>query len=113
MDTEDISKRIKVEGATSSSGGCPPLPEEILEDILSRLPAKSLYHLRCASNSFHAMISSPAFQDAHYHHHNSGGGRLRRLFMRPRGFQEPFYSRHLAAVVDPAKTIIMSARCLP
>ncbi|CAL4942469.1 unnamed protein product [Urochloa decumbens] len=115
-DATDTSKRIKLEDATSS-GGCPPLlPEEIVEDILSRLPAKSLCRLRCVSRSFHATISSPAFEDAHYHQHNSGG--RRRLFIRPPGDQEPFYAWHHPAAAaatgtGPAAETIMSARRLP
>ncbi|CAL4934018.1 unnamed protein product [Urochloa decumbens] len=115
-DATDTSKRIKLEDATSS-GGCPPLlPEEIVEDILSRLPAKSLCRLRCVSRSFHATISSPAFEDAHYHQHNSGG--RRRLFIRPPGDQEPFYAWHHPAAAaatgtGPAAETIMSAHRLP
>ena len=57
---DDISKRIKVEQQGAS--GCPVLPEEIVQDILSRLPAKSLCRFRCVSRSFDAVISSHAFQ---------------------------------------------------
>ncbi|RCV42386.1 hypothetical protein SETIT_9G212500v2 [Setaria italica] len=105
MDAADISKRIKVEGA---SGGC-PLPEEIVEDILSRLPARSLCRFRCVSRSFDAVISSRAFQDTHYQR-NSGD---RRLFVRPPGVQEPFYAWHpCTGAGGPAETI-MSPRRLP
>ncbi|KAI4354308.1 hypothetical protein L6164_003182 [Bauhinia variegata] len=42
------------------------LPEEIIEEILLRLPVKSLSRFRCVSKSFNAMISSPKFGDEHY-----------------------------------------------
>ncbi|XP_039827151.1 putative F-box protein At3g52320 [Panicum virgatum] len=100
----DISKRIKVEQQGAS--GCPVLPEEIVQDILSRLPAKSLCRFRCVSRSFDAVISSHAFQDAHYQR-NSGG---RRLFIRPAGVREPLYAWHPGG--GPAETI-MSTRRLP
>ena len=69
---DDISKRIKVEQQGAS--GCPVLPEEIVQDILSRLPAKSLCRFRCVSRSFDAVISSHAFQDAHYQRNSGGAG---------------------------------------
>lgn len=56
----DADRRIKIK--TASSFGC-ALPEEIVEDILSRLPAKSLCRFQCVSRLFHTLISSRAFQD--------------------------------------------------
>ncbi|OEL34205.1 hypothetical protein BAE44_0004775, partial [Dichanthelium oligosanthes] len=64
------------------------LPDEIIEDILSRLPAKTLLRFQCVSRSFHALIASPVFQDTHFRR-NRGN---RRLFIKPSGFQEPFYA---------------------
>ncbi|KAF8722507.1 hypothetical protein HU200_022334 [Digitaria exilis] len=104
MDAADIvSKRIK--------GGC-PLPEEMVQDILSRLPAKPLCLFRCVSRSFRAAISSRAFQDTHYQ--RSSGDR-RRLFIRPPGVQEPFYACRLGGGGAPpaAAETIVSTRRLP
>ncbi|KAJ1295071.1 hypothetical protein BS78_01G196000 [Paspalum vaginatum] len=100
------AKRLKTSG--SSSSRCPVLlPEEIVEDILLRLPAKSLCRFRCVSRCFAAVISSPSFQDAYYRRNSSD----RRLFMRPPGAQEPFYAWHPTAGVGVET--IMSARRLP
>jgi hypothetical protein len=93
------SKRIK--------GGC-PLPEEIVHDILSHLPARLLCRFRCVSRPFHAVISSRAFQDTHYYHQQQQ--RRRRLFIRPPGVQEPLYAWRPGAVIPAAAETIMSTR---
>ncbi|KAG0531301.1 hypothetical protein BDA96_04G011900 [Sorghum bicolor] len=42
----------------------PQLPEDIIFDVLSRLPVKTLCRFRCVSKSWRALISSPAFASA-------------------------------------------------
>jgi hypothetical protein len=79
-----------------------------VEDILSRLPAKSLCRFRCVSRSLDAVISSRAFQDTHYQR-NSGD---RRLFVRPPGVHTPLYAWQWHPAGGPGETI-MSARRLP
>ncbi|KAL6883747.1 hypothetical protein ACP4OV_011161 [Aristida adscensionis] len=96
------SKRI----AVASGSGC-PLPDEIVEDILSRLPAKPLQRLQCVSRSFHAMIASRAFHDAHFRRH-SNNGRRPSLFIRPPGLHEPFYAYRPGTGSAMETEIIMS-----
>ncbi|CAN6298982.1 unnamed protein product [Urochloa humidicola] len=97
----DTVKRVKVASACA-------LPDEIIEDILSRLPAKTLRRFQCVSRSFYALIASHAFQDVHFQRNKQGNNR--RLFIKPPGFQEPFYAwQHGSPVVER----IMSTAHLP
>lgn len=41
------------------------IPPEVITDILSRLPVKSLLRFRCVSKSFKTLIDSPKFIQAH------------------------------------------------
>lgn len=41
------------------------LPEDIIFDVLARLPVKMLCQLRCVSKTWRALISDPAFIAAH------------------------------------------------
>jgi F-box interacting protein len=78
-------KRIKVVVSSPCA-----LPVEIIEDILLRLPAKSLRRFQCVSRWSQALIASHVFQDAHFQRNNKGN--RRRLFIKPSGFGEPFYA---------------------
>ncbi|KAJ0097560.1 hypothetical protein Patl1_27854 [Pistacia atlantica] len=42
----------------------PKLPQEIIEDILSRLPVKNLVQLKCVCKAWSALISDPQFAKA-------------------------------------------------
>nr|XP_020187251.1 putative F-box protein At1g47790 [Aegilops tauschii subsp. strangulata] len=91
MDTAARAKRLEMEGGWT-------LPEEIVEDILSRLPVRSLRRFRCVSRAWDALITSPAFEDLHSdrsRHH-------RRLFLKPT-CQNVFYAWKLGG---PAETIM-------
>ncbi|XVE83791.1 hypothetical protein DITRI_Ditri16bG0115300 [Diplodiscus trichospermus] len=43
-----------------------PLPEDIVGDIMARLPVKSLKRFRCVDKSWCCLIESPQFISAHY-----------------------------------------------
>lgn len=43
-------------------------PKEIIEEILSRLPVKSLHRFRCISNLFNCLIRDPQFQNKYFQH---------------------------------------------
>ncbi|XP_059650389.1 F-box/kelch-repeat protein At3g06240-like [Cornus florida] len=59
----------------SSNGG--ELPQELVFDILSRLPAKSLCRFKCVSKPWHSLISDPYFAKTHLNNHR----RERLIFM--------------------------------
>ncbi|XBI12041.1 hypothetical protein VPH35_138969 [Triticum aestivum] len=44
---------------------CPVLPDHVIEDVLARLPAKSVLRCRCLSRTWVAMLSSDDFADRH------------------------------------------------
>lgn len=66
-----------------------PLPEEITEDILSRLPAKSVRRFRSVSRSWAAMLSSPTFRDLHLERARAGHAQLS---FKPNELAAPFYA---------------------
>jgi hypothetical protein len=68
----------------------PVLPDELVEEILSYLPAKSLRRFECLSRPWRQVITSPAFQDLHYK--RAGRCRNQRLFIRAEGSCESFYA---------------------
>nr|CAB3486767.1 unnamed protein product [Digitaria exilis] len=63
------SKRKKQEDRAAAAPMAPPflrLPDVLVEEVLRRLPPKSLARCRCVSPSWNALTSSSAFAD-HYH----------------------------------------------
>ncbi|XP_058198269.1 F-box protein CPR1-like [Rhododendron vialii] len=47
------------------------IPQEILTDILSRLPVKSLCRFKCVSTSWNSLISNPYFAKTHLNRTNT------------------------------------------
>jgi F-box interacting protein len=47
------------------------LPEDIIPDILKRLPVKSLVRFRCVCKSWHSLITTPNFINMHLHFNQS------------------------------------------
>ncbi|CAM0947229.1 unnamed protein product [Alopecurus aequalis] len=54
--------------APAEIGPAVSLPDDIVFDIFSRLPVKSVCRFRCLSRAWHALISDPAFIAAHRSH---------------------------------------------
>ncbi|KAL3742399.1 hypothetical protein ACJRO7_017814 [Eucalyptus globulus] len=55
-------------GDGDGDGGDPQLPQEVLMDILKRLPMKLLLRLRCVCRSWRSAIDDPTFGPLHYRH---------------------------------------------
>ena len=49
----------------------PSLPEELLEEILSWLPVKSVFHFRCVQKSWSTIIQNPTSISKHLLHHQT------------------------------------------
>ncbi|XP_059307008.1 putative F-box protein At2g02030 [Lycium ferocissimum] len=47
------------------------LPEDLVMEILSRLPVKSLLQLKCVSKNWYVLIENPVFIQKHLHHINN------------------------------------------
>ncbi|KAA8548018.1 hypothetical protein F0562_004447 [Nyssa sinensis] len=57
-----------------SNNGDQQLPEDVMIDILSRLPVKSLMRFRSVCKKWYALIRNPSFITKHCDHNNSGRG---------------------------------------
>lgn len=89
------AKRAKRDKSTTifSTAGGSPLPEEIVEEILAWLPAKSAQRLRCLSRSWATTLSSLAFLDLH--RRRAGAVHAKKLFFKTHQLDAPFYSSRL------------------
>ncbi|KAK4340944.1 hypothetical protein RND71_039445 [Anisodus tanguticus] len=47
------------------------LPEDVLVDILLRLPVESLLRFKCVCKYWYALIKGPSFIEKHFHHKNN------------------------------------------
>ncbi|KAF3676032.1 hypothetical protein FXO38_04503 [Capsicum annuum] len=56
-------------GTSIDDGG--PFPEDLMLDILQRLPFKSLLRFKCISKNWYGLISSPAFVGKHFNYHGN------------------------------------------
>ncbi|KAL6643225.1 hypothetical protein ACP70R_021406 [Stipagrostis hirtigluma subsp. patula] len=74
----------------SSNLEAPPLPDEVVTEILARLPAKSVGRFRCVSRAWCATLSSDHFVDLHARRANRPGHP--RLLLTPVGSS---YDGHL------------------
>ncbi|WMV26576.1 hypothetical protein MTR67_019961 [Solanum verrucosum] len=48
-----------------------PLPEDVVIDILLRLPVESLLRFKCVRKDWCTLIRSPSFIEKHFHHKNN------------------------------------------
>lgn len=64
-----------------SGDPCPVLPDDVIEGIFARLPAKAVHRCRCLSRAWAATLASNDFADLHLRLANRHGG-PRVLFMR-------------------------------
>ncbi|KAL0002165.1 hypothetical protein SO802_015946 [Lithocarpus litseifolius] len=55
----------------SSNNNLSSLPEELLEEILVRLPVKSLLRFRCVQKSWSTLVQNPTFIAKHLRHHQT------------------------------------------
>lgn len=47
------------------------LPEDLLVDVLLRLPVESLMRFKCVCKHWYALITSPSFIEMHFHHNKN------------------------------------------
>ncbi|KAM7480954.1 hypothetical protein LguiB_005537 [Lonicera macranthoides] len=82
-----------------SSGDC-YLPEDLLIDILSSLPVKSLLRCKCVCKDWYNLIQSPTLITKHFHHHNN----LNRLLVHRCVYRRP--DLHTDELVAPPKSVL-------
>lgn len=51
--------------------GSRPLPEDLLVEILLRLPVESLLRFKCVCKHWYALIRNPSFIEKHFHYKNN------------------------------------------
>lgn len=80
-----MAAHIAVESDRGSQPSLPILPHELILEILSRLPVKSLLQFRCVCKSWNSLISDPHFAKSHLRmHSNFTHHKLLLCFARPR-----------------------------
>ena len=64
-------RRLRSCKLRASSNNNLSLPEELLEEILVRLPVKSLLRFRCVQKSWSTLVQNPTFIAKHLRHHQT------------------------------------------
>ncbi|XP_020104093.1 putative F-box protein At3g52320 [Ananas comosus] len=59
---ESVPKKRKIEGRCSRQ----PIPDELISEVLVRLPVKSLLRFRCVSRTWRSLISDPHLIESHH-----------------------------------------------
>uniref|UniRef100_A0A5B7BWI3 F-box domain-containing protein n=1 Tax=Davidia involucrata TaxID=16924 RepID=A0A5B7BWI3_DAVIN len=60
----------------TSNNGEHQLPQDVVIEILSRLPVKSLMRFSCVCKNWYALIRNPNFITKHHNHHHHSSARL-------------------------------------
>ncbi|XP_057802834.1 F-box/kelch-repeat protein At3g06240-like [Salvia miltiorrhiza] len=85
------------------------LPEEIIEEILSRLPVKSLLRLRCVSKSWGSLNGSDRFIKKHHQNSlNNPSFPQQRVIVESDLVEQPQYCSLLSVLSGPTSTIPLS-----
>ncbi|XP_061356730.1 F-box/kelch-repeat protein At3g23880-like [Gastrolobium bilobum] len=66
METLKKTKKMKLPLRSDSFTRTHTLPDELIEEILQRLPVRSLLRFKCVCKSWLALISNPQFAKSHY-----------------------------------------------
>ncbi|XP_058211732.1 F-box protein CPR1-like [Rhododendron vialii] len=80
--------------------GLPDVPGEIVYDILSRLPVKSLCRFKSVSKSWLALITAPEFVKSHLHHRSTNDNNINHKIIFCSGTSPSMYSVDYQAPYD-------------
>ena len=69
----------RTENILSSQALCLPLPEEVIYEILTWLPVKSLIQFRCVSKSWNSIITNPIFITTHLNRVNKRANKTKTM----------------------------------
>lgn len=67
------------------------ISEDVIVEILSRLPVKSLLRYRCACEFWYALIKSPRLISRHLKNYNDDNSRLAVNYVNASVYNEPTY----------------------
>ncbi|KAG5522000.1 hypothetical protein RHGRI_034273 [Rhododendron griersonianum] len=90
------------------------LPREILEDILTRLPAKMVGQCKCICKYWRALIEEPSFVELHHFRSKSRpGGCYRVIYLTTGDFQNIhfFSANYEGGLAQPLFTYLKSGSC--
>ncbi|KAL3346820.1 hypothetical protein AABB24_025322 [Solanum stoloniferum] len=92
------------------------IQEEIIMDMLSRLPVKSLFRFKCVSNSWKALIYEPSFKKQHLNHAKNDKLLVLRIAKDSNSF---FYCSSLLTTTPPhqivrdVQELVCDPQCVP